>query len=220
MAIKHPVYRDIYVDRGLRFSQIIELSVPFEDYTFEGLVKSSYTATTGIPIEFAAVDNESEKAEIFITAENTALLRRQRGVYDIFATNKLTSEVHKEREGTAHYANSASLPPVPMPPPVGYQITLNDVTDAGTAAGANIEDFATAAQGALAETALQPEEFRHEYDSNLGINYLGRSPAGSVESDETWVVTRITITSNGAASAAISLSSIAWNDRTNPLNYN
>lgn len=36
--------------------------------------------------------------------------------------------------------------------------TLADITDAGTAAGADIEDFATAAQGAKADTAVQPED--------------------------------------------------------------
>jgi len=38
----------------------------------------------------------------------------------------------------------------------GHTHVLADITDAGTAAGSAIEDFATAAQGALADTALQP----------------------------------------------------------------
>lgn len=36
--------------------------------------------------------------------------------------------------------------------------TLSDIADAGTAAGADTDDFATAAQGALADTALQPDD--------------------------------------------------------------
>lgn len=36
--------------------------------------------------------------------------------------------------------------------------TLSDIVDAGTAAGADTGDFATAAQGALADTALQPAD--------------------------------------------------------------
>lgn len=36
--------------------------------------------------------------------------------------------------------------------------TLSDITDAGTAAGSAIEDFASAAQGALADSALQPDD--------------------------------------------------------------
>lgn len=36
--------------------------------------------------------------------------------------------------------------------------TLADITDAGTAAAADVEDFATAAQGAKADSALQPED--------------------------------------------------------------
>lgn len=36
--------------------------------------------------------------------------------------------------------------------------TLADITDAGTAAGANVEDFATAAQGEKADTALQEDD--------------------------------------------------------------
>ncbi len=36
--------------------------------------------------------------------------------------------------------------------------TLSDIADAGTAAGADTGDFATAAQGALADTALQPDD--------------------------------------------------------------
>lgn len=36
--------------------------------------------------------------------------------------------------------------------------TLSDIADAGTAAGSNIGDFADAAQGALADTALQPAD--------------------------------------------------------------
>lgn len=36
--------------------------------------------------------------------------------------------------------------------------TLSDIADAGTAAGAAITDFASAAQGALADTALQPAD--------------------------------------------------------------
>ncbi|MCB9990673.1 MAG: hypothetical protein H6867_04760 [Rhodospirillales bacterium] len=36
--------------------------------------------------------------------------------------------------------------------------TLSDITDAGTAAGSAIEDFASAAQGALADSALQPAD--------------------------------------------------------------
>lgn len=40
----------------------------------------------------------------------------------------------------------------------GHTHTLADITDAGTAAGSAIEDFASAAQGALADTALQPAD--------------------------------------------------------------
>lgn len=36
--------------------------------------------------------------------------------------------------------------------------TLSDIADAGTAAASNVGDFATAAQGALADTALQPDD--------------------------------------------------------------
>lgn len=40
----------------------------------------------------------------------------------------------------------------------GHQHVLADITDAGTAAGADIEDFATPAQGAKADSAVQPED--------------------------------------------------------------
>ena len=40
---------------------------------------------------------------------------------------------------------------------VGHTHTLTDVTDAGTAAAAASTDFATAGQGALADSAVQPE---------------------------------------------------------------
>lgn len=220
MPLTHPIYRDIFIDKGTTFSQTIELSIPFADYGFEGYVKSSYTSTNSVPFAFAAVDNEPNKAVISITAENTRFLRRMRGIYDIFATNKDTGDVHKEREGTAHYSEAATNEPAPLPPDPGYQITLEDVTDAGTAAAANVEDFATAAQGALAETALQPEDFLSDFVSNLGINYLGRAPQGSLESAEVWAVTRITIASNGTAVSDASITLIAWTDRANPLNYN
>lgn len=112
----HPVSRDIYIDKGADFSQVIELSVPFADYDFTGSIKSSYTATTSVPIAFAAVTNEPNKMEISVTAENTILLRRLRGVYDIFGTDKTTGEVHKEREGQAHYSQAATIEVAPLPP--------------------------------------------------------------------------------------------------------
>jgi hypothetical protein len=220
MPLAHPIYRDIFIDKGANFSQKIELSVPFEDYDFEGYIKSSYTSTTSVPIAFAPVDNEPNKAIISVTDEHTRLLRRKRGIYDIFATNKESGEIHKEREGTAHYNESTTNDPGVLPPPPGFQITLIDVIDAGSAASADIEDFATAGQGALAETALQPEVVRHDFVSNLGINYLGRAPFGSLESDVAWIVTRITIALNGSAVSDSSLTLIAWTDRANPLNYN
>lgn len=40
----------------------------------------------------------------------------------------------------------------------GHTHVLADIVDAGTAAGADIGDFATAAQGAKADTAVQPED--------------------------------------------------------------
>lgn len=40
----------------------------------------------------------------------------------------------------------------------GHHHTLSDITDAGTAAAADVEDFATAAQGDKADTAVQPED--------------------------------------------------------------
>lgn len=141
MAITYPNYRDIYIDKGTSFSQTIELGVPFDEYDFEGSIKSSYSTLTGVPIDFTAVTNEPNKTVISVTAENTSLLRRLRGVYDIFATNKQTGEIHKEREGVAHYSNSVSIAPAPLPPDPGYQILLEDIIDAGTAAAANVEDF-------------------------------------------------------------------------------
>jgi hypothetical protein len=45
-------------------------------------------------------------------------------------------------------ADSASQP--------GHTHTLSDITDAGTAAASNTGDFATSAQGSLADTAVQP----------------------------------------------------------------
>lgn len=199
----HPISRDIYIDKGTDYSDVIELSVPYADYDFSGSIKSSYSSPNAVPIAFDSVLNEPNKATISVTSENTLLLRRLRGVYDIFATNKVSGDVHKEREGTAHYTEAASNDPVPLPPPAGYQITLADITDAGTAAGANIEDFATAEQGLLAETALQPEEFRHSFDPNTSIDYLGRAPAGSLESDEVWLITRLTIASDGTVTTEL-----------------
>lgn len=117
MSVKYPTYRDIYIDKGTDFVEIIELSGPYTDFTFSGNVRNSYTSSTSVPIEFASVNNEPNKATISISAANTALLKRFRGVYDIFATSIATGDVHKERAGTAFYNESASTESPGLPDP-------------------------------------------------------------------------------------------------------
>ena len=157
MAI-NPIYRDVFIDKGENFSQIVEISVPFADYDFAGAIKSSRSSIYSVPFVFSAVPNYPNKMEMTISDENTRLLRRYRGFYDIFATHKITGDVHKEREGIAHYTEPTTGGGIVLPPPTDYQIYLRDVIDAGTAAGKDIEFFATAAQGLLADTAVQPAD--------------------------------------------------------------
>jgi hypothetical protein len=147
-------YRDIFINKGDDFSEIIDISVPFDEYDFTGTVRSSVESNIGIPISFEAVETDTRKMRISIPSELTATLRRRRGVYSILATNKITEDQFTERQGTAHYSQAPSFVPAEPPPP-NYVVQLENIEGAGSAAGADIEDFATAAQGELAESALQ-----------------------------------------------------------------
>ena len=65
--------------------------------------------------------------------------------------------------------------------------TLADITDAGTAAAANTSDFATAAQGALAETALQGSSFATVASTGLYSDLLS-IPTSFTPSTHTHVI--------------------------------
>lgn len=152
-----PKYRDIYIDRGADFFQIIDLSVNFADYDFSGAIRKSVTATYAVPFEFSAVENFPKKCKISISDYNTSIIesnRSNRALYDIFATHKETGDVHKEREGQVFLSNSITDGEVHLPPQ-DYVVNIDNVSGAGTAAKSDIEDFATAAQGILADSALQ-----------------------------------------------------------------
>ncbi len=147
-------YRDIFINKGDDFSEVIEISIPFDEYEFSGTVRSSIASLVGIPITCEAVDGQTHKMRISIPSELTATLSRRRGVYSILATNILTEEQVTERQGTAHYSQAPTFVPA-QPPPPNYVVQLENVEGAGTAAAADVEDFATAEQGDLADTALQ-----------------------------------------------------------------
>lgn len=147
-------YRDIFINKGDDFTEVIEISVPFNEYDFTGTVRSSVASLVGIPITCEAVDGDNRKMRISIPSELTSTLSRRRGVYSILATNKLTEEQVTERQGTAHYSQAPSFVPA-APPPPNYVVSLENIEGAGSAAAADVEDFATAEQGDLAETAIQ-----------------------------------------------------------------
>lgn len=149
-------YRDIHIAKGTDYEEVIDISVPFSEYDFEGYIKSSYASTVGVPFVFTEVIGKPKKLQISLSAEVTATLPRRRGVYDIFIIHKQTSEKTKERMGIAHYTQSVSFV-APEPPPPGYQVHLEDILGVGSAAASNTEDFATAEQGEKADTALQTE---------------------------------------------------------------
>lgn len=69
--------------------------------------------------------------------------------------------------------------------------TLADITDAGTAAAANTSDFATAAQGALAETALQSASFATVASTGLYSDLLS-VPSTFTPSTHTHVISDTT----------------------------
>jgi hypothetical protein len=173
------LFRDINITIGTEFSEIIELSVPFNDYMFEGRIRANETAVFAIAFAFDAVEYEPNKARIFILAENTLFLRRYRGIYDILARHKVTGLVHIERQGTAHYNRSPALtptPPLQLYPTV--TVDLANVIGAGTAASADRNEFATASQGAKADTALQKSGGVMDNDAAIEGNFTIKDAAG------------------------------------------
>jgi len=151
-------YRDIFISKGDDFSEIIDISVPYDEYDFVGVVRSSGSSLIGIPITCSAVEGNLRKMEISIPAELTSALKRRRGLYAIHATEKaLSSEQFTERGGTAHYSQSSTFVPT-QPPPPEYVVSVENISGVGSAATANIEQFATAAQGSLADSAIQADD--------------------------------------------------------------
>lgn len=110
----HSTYRDTFIDKGSDFEQTIEISVNYAEYDFSGSIKSSYSSVASVPFSFGAVANEPKKVKITISSNNTSLLKRNRGVYDIFATNKISGVIHKEMEGQAHFNSAVTIEDAPI----------------------------------------------------------------------------------------------------------
>jgi hypothetical protein len=96
----HPTYRDVYVDQGSDYNEIIELSVNYADYYFYGEIKRNVASqTAAAQFAFDSVLNEPKKMHVILTGAQTDLLKLPRALYDIYARNKSTNITHKEREG-------------------------------------------------------------------------------------------------------------------------
>lgn len=176
-----PIYIDLYINKGADFSQIIDLLDAYADVDLSGAVKSSISATTGIAFEFSEVVNEPRKAKIFISDVNTSLLSRRRGVYDIYSTDKITGEVKLQRQGTAHYTESATLHPL-EPPPEGYQVQVADVVGLGTAATADVETLIDILDITYAEMLALDAYSRTRLVYSTDTNTLYTIPAGQLGS--------------------------------------
>lgn len=71
---------------------------------------------------------------------------------------------------------------------------------------------ATADQGALADTALQPYECRSEHDGTY--LYIGTAPAGTSESTANWTIKR-QLFSGTATITTTTATGVAWTNRLN-----
>lgn len=81
--------------------------------------------------------------------------------------------------------------------PTSHSHTLSDITDAGTAAAAATGDFATAAQGSLADTAVQPGD-PVSINAQTGTSYtLVLGDAGTLVTSDNGSAVAFTIPTNG-----------------------
>jgi hypothetical protein len=138
MSIK--IYRDIYINKGADFSEVIDINADYDDVNLTGAIKSSYASPVSFAFSFLPVEGQPTKARVTLSALNTLLLPRRRGVYDIYSVSKETDEVLLNRQGIAHYTDSASFSPA-VPPPPGYTILARDVIGLGSAALVDTEDL-------------------------------------------------------------------------------
>ena len=122
-----------------------------------------------------------------ITIASTAVLPTRQviagtgltGGGDLSADRTLTV-AYGTAAGTAAQGNDSRL--TDDRAPTAHTHPLADVTDAGTAAAADVGDFATAAQGVLAGTASQPGHAHAGADITSGTVAYARLPVGTAAS--------------------------------------
>ena len=141
-----PKYLELFLDRGADYDKEIDLTVDFADYIFNGYIKKTASDVDAVLITFEAIIDEPKKAKISISSGNTLLLNGPRCFFEIFATSIETNQTHKELGGPVFVQDSISFGTYLQPiPGADYHINVEveNIDGLGTAAAANIEDFAS-----------------------------------------------------------------------------
>jgi hypothetical protein len=163
------IYRDIYINIGADFSEVINLSKPFDELELQGAIKSSLNSSLAVPISFESIAGQSNRALMKVAAEDTLLLQRRRGVYDVFSTDT-NGVVEKEREGVAHYSGVAAFGQTP--PPQSYYISISNVVGLGSVASYDVEFFAEAEHEHPEILSEVNEQYLQKNENITGIQIL------------------------------------------------
>jgi hypothetical protein len=98
---------------------------------------------------------------------------------------------YQDLQGSTDYNQLINVPTEFTPS--AHAHTLADISNAGTAAAANVEDFATAAQGTKADTAVQPDDARltDSREWTAATVTQAEAEAGTATTRRAWTAQRV-----------------------------
>jgi hypothetical protein len=168
-------------------------------------------SVTKAQVGLSNVDNTSDANKPVSTATQTALNAKENTITagttsQYYRGDKTFQTLDKAAVGLSNVDNTSDAN---KPVSTATQTALNAKQDT-LVSGTNIKTInGLSVLGAGNLVTSVPIAYRHDFNV---FDYLGKAPAGSLDSDNVWTITRLTIASDGTATVGTAVN-VSWTGR-------